>query len=210
MPGKNSYSDADQERGGATYVAALKAAGFQTETRTELRRGLPGGFILAVDPEPGTVGRAGDLVTVTTLAAALRPADQLEIHINSHGAEGQYDTPSLTDEQVREGATLTLHVGDSMWAYGSGKYLDTLAGTAEGSALTRSTWDKDPNKGRSWVATKVGTAEVTLYISVDAKRYDIGTVTVVVKPGNERPLQRGLPAATQATAHKVPPTTSDR
>lgn len=182
VPGIRAFSDEGQERGGETYLAALEAAGFRTETRTELRRNLPDGFLLAADPVPGTMARPGDLVTVTVSGGKSGPADELVVEINSSDEAGQYDTPTLTDQQIREGATVTFRVGDRLWAYGSGRHLETLAGTAEGDALTRSTWDRDPNEGRSWVAKRPGTSRVTLTITLDGRTIELGTFTVVVKP----------------------------
>lgn len=178
----NGFFNDDQARSGETYLAALEAAGFRTEERQELRRGLPDGFVLAVEPLPGTMARPGDLVTVTTSGGGAGPADELTVAINSHSAEGTYDTPQLDDQQIRDGATITLRVGDSVWAYASGTHEETLAGVVEGAALTASTWKEDPNKGHSWVAAAPGTSSLTLTITVDGEKIELGTVTVLVRP----------------------------
>lgn len=182
VPNSNGLVSEDQERSGESYLAALRAAGFRTEERQELRRGLPDGFVLAVEPLPGTMARPGDLVTVTISGGGTGPADELTVAINSHSAEGAYDTPQLNDQQVRDGATISLRVGDAVWAYASGRHAETLAGAVEGTALTASTWKEDPNQGHSWVAASPGTATVTLTITVRGEQIELGTVTVVVRP----------------------------
>ncbi|MBA3742515.1 PASTA domain-containing protein [Sporichthya sp.] len=182
VPGFSAFQNEDQERSQQSYLADLEAAGFRTEVRTELHRGMPAGFVLAADPAPGTMAHPGDLVTVTASGAGEGPADELTVEMNSHDAKGQYDTPTLTDQQIRDGATVTLHVGDAIWAFASGKYEATLAATFDGAALTASTWAQDPNKGHSWVAAKPGTSTVTLTITVGGKKVELGTVTVVVQP----------------------------
>jgi hypothetical protein len=44
------------------------------------------------------------------------------------------------------------------------------------------TWKEDPNKGHSWVAAAPGTSTVTLTITVDGEKIELGTVRVVVRP----------------------------
>ena len=181
--GLASFQMDDQERSGERYVAALEEAGFRTEVRTKLERGMPTGFVRFADPAPGTMARPGDLVVVTMTGGSSGPADEINVGMNWHDDKGTYSESGLDDQAIRDGATVTLHIGDRIWAYGKSSNDAELAGDFTGTALRPSTWDKDPNKGRSWEAVEAGTSTVTLYISVDGKRYDIGTVTVVVKPG---------------------------
>jgi hypothetical protein len=43
--GLASFQNQHQEGSGAAYVAALEEAGFRTEVRTTLERGMPSGFV---------------------------------------------------------------------------------------------------------------------------------------------------------------------
>ena len=88
----------------------------------------------------------------------------------------------MVSQAARVGAmTMTLDVGDSVWAYASGNRAETLAADVDGTSLVPSDWAQDPNKGHSWTAVRPGATRVTLTITADGRRVPLGTVTVVVR-----------------------------
>ncbi|WP_183092729.1 PASTA domain-containing protein [Nocardioides stalactiti] len=166
-------------RNGADYRRRLEAAGLRIETVTEKRPAFPTDFVLEVEPGPGTLLVPGDPVTITTVAAPEGPADEVAVDVNSSDPGGDYR--GLTDAEVRAGATIRLEVGSTIWAYGHGKRIGTLAGEVSGPSLVLDDWEEGPNYGRSWNATVPGTNTIRLTIEADGRRIEIGTITVVVR-----------------------------
>lgn len=87
----------------------------------------------------------------------------------------------LDDAQIRDGKTITVRVGDSVWAYGSGERDGSLRGEATGDALVLTESSGEANDGRQWTARRPGTSRITLTTVADGKRIKIGTFTVVVR-----------------------------
>lgn len=176
-----SFEDVpDQAESGEFYVRQLQALGFRVDVVEELVRGTRAGLLRRVDPMPGTVLAPGDAVAVTVTAAANNPADEVAVSVNSVGPGDSMDYRGRSDEQIRAGATIHLTVGSRIWALAGGHRSGTLAGELDGDALAESTWDQDPNKGRSWVAVEPGTTVITLTITADGRPVRLGSVTVIV------------------------------
>lgn len=102
------------------------------------------------------------------------------MEVNSVGPGDSMDYRGLSDEQIRAGAKIRIDLGATIWIYGQGKRIGTLAGEVTGSPLTLDDWEEGPNYGRSWKAVKRGTSTLTISITVNGKRITLGTVTVMV------------------------------
>jgi len=96
-------------------------AGLQAEVLTERRPGSKPGFVLGVNPGPGTVLEPGDVVTMTETAEPRGPADEVHVEINSIGPGDSMDYLGLNDRQIRAGATIRIDLGATIWVYGDGK-----------------------------------------------------------------------------------------
>lgn len=169
-----------QERSQRAYTDELQELGLDPVVRTKLMRGTDAGHVLEVDPTAGTMLRPGDAVTMTVTGEPSGPADELTVGMGTSDADDEYGR-SLSDEEIRDGTTIRLDVGGSIWAYAAGKREETLMAEMDGDALTPSTWKEGPNYGRSWVADRPGRSTVTLSITADGERIELGTVTVVVR-----------------------------
>lgn len=86
---------------------------------TKLVRLAEAGTVLGTSPPAGEMARPGDVVTVTVAAEPAGAADEVIVGMSfsGKGDEGGF----LTDEQVRDGGTLEVGVGDLIWAYGRGR-----------------------------------------------------------------------------------------
>jgi hypothetical protein len=162
------------------YRAELEEAGLEVEVVTERESGGKPGYVLGVSPAPGEMIEPGDVVTLTEVAEPRGPADEVRVEVSSTGPGDSMDYRGRTDEQIRAGATIRLPLGASIWAYGHGKRIGTLAGSVSGSSLALDDWLEGPNYGRSWEAVSPGTSVLTLTITADGEPVILGTVTVVV------------------------------
>jgi hypothetical protein len=177
VPGHRTISEREQENGGVAYLEALREAGLAPELVTTKIAGLRAGFLVHAVPAPGTMLEPGETVTVTVIAPPDGPADEIRVGVGFRTADGP-SSPFLEDEEIRAGATLHLVVGDSLWAFGSGRRRATLAGQLKGGSLVPS--ESRANPGRAWKAVRPGTTTVTLTITgEDGKPVPLGTVTVV-------------------------------
>lgn len=123
----------------------------------------------------------GQVVTMTETAEPRGPADEVSVEVNSVGPGDSMDYHGLSDRQVRAGATIHLDLGATIWVFGYGKRIGTLAGEVTGPALTLDDWREGPNYGRSWKAVRPGTSALTITITADGKPVTLGTVTVIVR-----------------------------
>jgi hypothetical protein len=181
VPGyQASDLDFQDDDAGEHYRAGLAALGLEARTITEKHPGTKAGFVLGVQPRPGTMVAAGATVTVTEVAEPEGPADEINVDLNSVGPGDSMDYRGLSDEQIRAGATIRIDLGARIWVYAFGKRVSTLAGEIDGSSLVLDDWTEGPNYGRSWRAVERGTSTITVTITADGRRIEIGTVTVVV------------------------------
>lgn len=162
----------------AAFVEALERDGLVARIETKLVRLAEAGTVLATSPPAGELVRPGDVVTVTVAAEPSGPADEVIVGIRAQDPKGNYGN-GLSDEQVRDGGTLEVGVGDLIWAYGKGKNSREIAGSADGASLTA--YKRGPNLGRSWKATSPGRSEVTLTVPDEGENAVLGVVTVVVR-----------------------------
>lgn len=172
--------DHQDDDAGEHYRADLQAAGLQFEVITEPRPGFKPGYVLGVAPGPGTMVDPGDVISMTEIAKPRGPADEVHVEVNSVGPGDRMDYRGLTDEQIRAGAEIRIDVGATIWIYGHGKRIGTLAGEVRGPALTLDDWEEGPNYGRSWTAVERGKSTLTISITANGKPVTLGTVTVVV------------------------------
>lgn len=172
------------QQGGAQerYLQVLREAGLSAEVRTRKVPGVDAGYILEVEPEPGTMLEPGGVVRVTAVAEPEGPADEVRVGVSS-GDAAEDDYQNLEDAQIRRGATIELAVGDRIWAYAAGRRSHTLAGGLEGSSLVVDGWEEGPNYPHSWLAVAPGRTTVTLNIVADDEAVVLGVVTVVVSRG---------------------------
>ncbi|GAB2458754.1 hypothetical protein GCM10027062_43280 [Nocardioides hungaricus] len=166
---------------GESYRTALEAAGLRVEVRTESRPGSKAGYVLGVSPGPGTMLEPGDTVTMTEVAEPRGPADEVSVEVNSVGPGDSMDYRGLGDAELRAGGELTVDLGSTVWVYGNGPRIGTLAGEVSGTALTLDGWEQGPNYGRSWEAVERGTSTITVTITADGEPITIGTVRVTVR-----------------------------
>lgn len=176
-PANSEHQDDDA---GEHYRAALEAAGLEVRVVTEPRPGFKAGYVLGVSPGPGTMVQPGDSVTMTEIAEPQGPADEIAVGLNSVGPGDSMDYRGRSDAQLRAGTRIHLDLGGTIWVYGSGKRVGTLAGEVSGPALALDDWKQGPNHGRSWQAVSAGTSTITITITAAGERVVIGTVTVVV------------------------------
>jgi hypothetical protein len=182
VPGyQASDMDFQDDNAGDHYRALLAALGLEARTVTEKHPGMKPGFVLGVQPGPGTMVAPGATVTVTEIAEPEGPADEVRVFMNSVGPGDSMDYRGREDAQIRAGTTLRLDLGGTVWVHGDGKYAGTLGGEIGGSALALDDWKEGPNYGRSWQAVERGTSTITVTITADGRRIEIGTVTVVVE-----------------------------
>ncbi len=167
-----------QERGGERYVKRLEEAGLRAEVVTEQRPGMKAGFVLGVDPAPGTVVAPGSTVQVTVIGEPQGPADELSVGMNSDATD--WDPDALDSLQIRANPTVRIKVGDGIWAYAHGKRARTLAGALDGDSLEIDGWTDGPNFPHSWRAVRPGRTTITLTITADGEEVVLGRVTVVV------------------------------
>lgn len=176
-PANVDYQDDDA---GEHYRAELEAAGLQVEVLTEPRPGFKPGYVLGVSPGPGTMVEPGEVITMTEIAEPRGPADEVHVEVNSVGPGDSMDYRGLSDEQIRAGAEIRIDRGATIWIYGQGQRISTLAGEVTGSALALDDWEEGPNYGRSWKAVERGTSTLTVSIMANGKPVTLGTVTVIV------------------------------
>lgn len=176
VPGHRTISDREQENGRAAYLEALRRAGLEAELVARKVAGLRAGFLVHAVPVPGTMVVPGETVTVTVVPPPDGPADEIRVGVGFRTADGP-PSSFLEDLEIRAGATLELHVGDSLWAFGSGKREQTLGGELDGGSLAPG----NSRPGRAWTAVRPGTTTVTLTITAGGERVPLGTVTVVVR-----------------------------
>ncbi len=176
-PANMNHQDDDA---GEHYRAELEAAELRVEVITEPRPGFKSGYVLGVSPGPGTMVEPGEVISMTEIAEPEGPADEVHVEVNSVGPGDSMDYRGLSDEQVRSGAEIRLDLGATIWIYGQGKRIGTLAGEVAGSALTLDDWKEGPNYGRSWKAVEPGISTLTITITADGERVTLGTVTVIV------------------------------
>ncbi|MBB6629392.1 PASTA domain-containing protein [Nocardioides sp. KIGAM211] len=171
------HQDADA---GAHYRAALEDAGLRVEVTTEPRPGAKAGYVLDVEPAPGTVLAPGDVVRMTEVADPRGPADEVSIEVNSLGPGDNMDYRGRTDQQIRAGTTLRVDLGATVWVFGQGSRIGTLTGTLAGSSLVPDD-APGPNRGRIWRAMARGTTTLLISIVADGQPVRLGSVTVVVR-----------------------------
>lgn len=179
VPGFQRIAVNQQGRAQEKYVEALRRAGLTAEIRTEKLPAVDPGFVLDVQPRPGTMLQAGDVVTVTVVAEPDGPAD--EVSVGMGAADSTEDGhKGLEDAQIRAGATIRLGVGDRVWVYAQGKRANTLAGELDGGSLAVDGWREGPNYPHAWVAVAPGRTKVTVTIVANGKPVKLGVVTVDV------------------------------
>lgn len=181
VPGFGSANmDHQDDDAGEHYRAELEAAGLRVEVIAEPRPGFKPGYVLGASPGPGTMVEPGEVVTMTEIAEPRGPADEVNVEVNSVGPGDSMDYRGLSDEQIRAGAKLRIDLGATIWVFGQGKRIGTLAGETSGSALTLDDWRGGPNYGRSWKAVEPGISTLTITITANGERVTLGTVTVMV------------------------------
>ncbi len=182
VPGFHGVNDSEQDDdAGEHYRQALQAAGLAAQVNTQFVGGGKPGLILGVSPAPGTMLEPGQTVTMTEVADPRGPADLVDVEVNSVGPGNSMDYRGRTDAQLRAGTRIELELGSTIWVYGHGQGIGSLAGEISGPALALDDWREGPNYGRSWTAVARGTSELTVIITVDGERIVIGTVTVSVR-----------------------------
>ncbi|WP_110205214.1 PASTA domain-containing protein [Nocardioides daejeonensis] len=182
VPGFSRINDTKQDDdAGAHYREALEAAGLEVEVRTKPVPGSKAGYVLETDPAPGTMLAPGEVVTMTEIAEPSGPAEEVSVEVNSVGPGDSMDYKGRSDAQLRAGTTIRLELGSTIWVYGHGKRISTLAGEVAGDALTLDDWKEGPNYGRSWKAIRRGTSTLTVSITAGGERVVIGRVAVIVR-----------------------------
>lgn len=180
VPGYLAVTSSRQEDSFDAYADRLRSVGLSLSKVEVTKPGMSAGFVLEVSPAPGSLLRPGEKVTVTVSAPPRGPAEELNVGMATEPLVGE--PADLTDEQIRAGATIRLRVGGLIWAYAFGKRERSLAGELDGSSLVVDDWVEGPNYPHAWQAVAPGTTKVTLTISADGQRIELGTVTVVVDP----------------------------
>lgn len=181
VPGFQTIALEAQEESAARYRQALEAAGLVAETKTVRRPGLKPGYLLEISPGPGTALAAGDTVTLTEVAAPTGPQDEVEYYVNNDSpSNNKAGIDSLSNLQLEKDPTITVRVGHRVWSYAYGKRSRTYAVELTGDAL-RQAGPGGPTYPNEWVATRRGTATLTLTIEVDGKPLRLSTVTVRVQ-----------------------------
>lgn len=175
------YGPDRQKDAGTRYGELLQELGLRASYVEESRAAMTPGFILGVDPAPGTVVPLGTQVTVTVVGEPEGPADEISLGMNSARADGSQGPVSLLDGEIKGNPDVRLRVGDHLWLYAHGARSKTLAGELEGDALVLDDWKEGPNYGRSWIADRPGTSTITVTIQVNGERFVLGTVTVHVR-----------------------------
>lgn len=176
-PANMNHQDDDA---GEHYRAELEAAGLRAKVTTEPRPGFKPGYVLGVRPRPGTMVEPGDAVSMSEIAEPQGPADEVHVEVNSVGPGDSMNYRGLGDEQIRAGAEIRIDLGATIWTYGQGHRIGTLAGEITGSALTLDDWKEGPNYGRAWKAVERGTSTITITITAHGQPVTLGTVTVIV------------------------------
>ena len=179
VPGFQTVNVSAQKGAQASYLRALRAAGLTARVRTQTVHAVDPGYLLGVSPAPGTMLHPGDVVTVTAVGPPAGPADEVRVGVTSADSTSS-DYRSLSDQQIRAGATLRLRVGDRIWAYADGRRSATLAGSLHGTSLVVDS-RRGPNYPHAWVARAPGRTRVTLTVTADGKPVPLGVVTVVVR-----------------------------
>lgn len=172
--------DHQDDDAGEHYRAQIRAAGLQVEVLTAPRPGFKPGYVLGVSPGPGTMVEPGDVISMTEIAEPQGPADEVHVEVNSVGPGDSMDYRGLSDEQIRAGAKIRIDLGATIWIFGHGKRIGTLAGEVTGPALSLDDREDGPNHGRSWKAVERGTSALTITTTVNGTPTTLGTVTVVV------------------------------
>jgi hypothetical protein len=180
VPGYADLAQDYEARSEAKYVADLRRLDLVPTVRTRVVPGARPGVVLDVEPRPGTVITRGQVVTVNVVAGARAPADEVAVGMSTVDAQDNYRT--LSDVDIRRGATLVVTEGDDLWAYADGKRAASLSARQEGSSIGIDFWRNGPRWPMSWESIQPGTTRVTLSVRADGRRVDIGTVTVVVTP----------------------------
>ena len=180
VPGYATLALDYQARSEAKYVSDLRSYDLVPTVRTRVVPGASPGVVLDVEPRPGTLIPRGQVVTVTVVAGARTPADEVAVGVSSVDDQDTYRT--LSDVDIRRGATLVLPEGSDLWAYAAGKRAASLSARQAGSSSAIDFWRNGPHWPMSWEAVLPGTTRVTRAVRADGRRIDIGTVTVVVTP----------------------------
>lgn len=184
VPGTSQilYGRDTQDHSGKLYGDLLRGTGLQVRYLEEVRAAFTPDFILGVEPAPGTVVPVGSTVTVHVVGEPRGPRDEISVAMNSENPNVEaMEYKSLSDEQIKAGATIRLGVGWKIWLYGHGKRVGSLAGEVVGHALVLDDWKEGPNYGRSWDAVRAGTSTIRVTIDVDGEPFELGTVTVIVE-----------------------------
>jgi len=183
VPGyQGADNDHQDDDAGEHYRAELAALGLEARTVTEKRPGMPAGYVLGVDPQPGTMLEPGATVTLTEVAEPEGPADEVNVSLSSLGPGDSMDYRGLEDAQIRAGGRVVVPLGGSVWIYPNAERTSgRIAGEVAGGALELDPRTEGPNVGRTWNAVRRGTATLTVVLDVDGRRHVIGSVTVVVE-----------------------------
>ena len=204
VPGYATMARDYEGRSEAKYVADLRRFDLKPTVRTRVVSGARPGVVLDVAPRPGTVVPRGQAVTVTVVAGARTPADEVAVGVSSVDEQDTYRT--LSDVDIRRGATLVLPEGSDLWAYADGKRAASLSARQDGSSIAVDFWRNGPHWPMSWEAVLPGTTKVTLSVRADGRRVDIGTVTVVVTPEPLTPRLRSGQKRSRNASRETPST----
>ncbi len=182
VPGyQDSNLDHQDDDAAEHYRTELAEVGLEVRKVAEKRPGIKPGYILDVDPLPGTVLEPGATVTVTEVAEPEGPADRVAVGLNSIGPGDSMEYRGLEDEQIRAGGRVVVPLGGSVWIYPRAEQIrGRIVGEVVGDALELDSRTEGPNVGRTWKAVQRGTARLTVVLAIDDRRHVIGTVTVVV------------------------------
>lgn len=170
---------------GRQYAATLRELGLAVESVSESRPGMKPGLVLGVEPAPGTMLEPGSVVTITVVGEPEGPAEEISVGLNSIGPGDSMDYRGLEDAEIRSGrGRIVVPVGGELWFHPlaeEDRMDGRLVGEVTGNALELDPRTEGPNVGRTWDAVRPGTARLTISLERDGKRYEIGTVTVVVE-----------------------------
>lgn len=186
VPGFQSIDlEHQDDDAGEHYRRELDAHGLVARTVTEQRPGMKPGYVLDVDPGPGTMLAPGSVVAVTVVGAPGSPAEEVSVGLNSIGPGDSMDYRGLEDAEIRSGTgRVVVPLGGEVWFHPMAEedHIDgRLVGEVTGDALEMDPRTDGPNVGRTWDAVRPGTARLTISLERDGRRHEIGTVTVVVE-----------------------------
>lgn len=160
-------------------------ADLDLEMSTELRVDSGGeGRIVDVRPAPGTAVARGTDVTVV-VSTPRPPEDRMVLGLAAYRPDGS-PTGSrhteLTDAQIRNGATVRLRVGDTVWFHARGDTTGIYGADVDGTSLEVKHLPADDPYPRSATAVRAGTTTVRLTFTTGGKTIEIGSITFVVRP----------------------------